>query len=445
MVNARTAVLVSTCLLAAPAFSQWVPAQAVNLTTPLAGAAMAARSAGDVYLFGGDNNGALSGATWWWAGSEWYAVNTGATAPSARREAILVHDSNRGRFVLHGGWTTTGTTGPADDQTWEFTGTQWSLVGTAASPGGRWKHGACFDTVRNRTVLFGGASSGQTLAGNTTWEFDGSNWTQVVTTTAPSPRENHAMCWHGGLGRCVVFGGFDPSTGTNNETWLYSGSNWVQLAVPQAPPARRSASLVYDGSRGVAILFGGIDAAGVTLADTWEFDGVTWTLQPTTAPAGADVALAFDSARRRAVRHGGAGSPGQTWLYGAYTDGIGLGCVGSNGQVLLTGDAARIGQPILRRVLNLASTQLGVVILSLTQVPAFPLDVIGMTGCFGHVTPDVLFAVVGNNGTAIWNGMMPNNLTLLGIALYSQGLSLDPGWNPASLVASNALYALVGH
>ncbi len=39
---------------------------------------------------------------------------------------------------------------------------------------------------------------------------------------------------------------------------------------------------------------------------------------------------------------------------------------------------------------------------------------------------------------------LPANLALIGAPIYAQGLSLDPGFNPAWLVSSNALSGVLG-
>ena len=51
------------------------------------------------------------------------------------------------------------------------------------------------------TVLFGGA-----FADDTTWQWDGSAWT-VVTTAGPSERSDHAMAYDSARGVTVLFGG----------------------------------------------------------------------------------------------------------------------------------------------------------------------------------------------------------------------------------------------
>ena len=71
-----------------------------------------------------------------------------------------------------------------------------------------------YDSVSHVTVLFGGnANSGKLL--NDTWEWDGSNWTQLHPATSPSPRALFAMSYDSGRAVTVLFNG----VGGNNDTW----------------------------------------------------------------------------------------------------------------------------------------------------------------------------------------------------------------------------------
>ncbi|HEX5050927.1 MAG TPA: hypothetical protein VFZ65_04070, partial [Planctomycetota bacterium] len=84
------------------------------------------------------------------------------------------------------------------------------------------------------------------------------------------------------------------------------------------------------------------------------------------------------------------------------------------------------------------------VVVSLSQIPATPLAGIGMPGCNAYVSPDLLSTVTGTAGSATWTVAMPATIGLMGTAIYSQGLSLDPV-NPAWLVASNAHKGTLGN
>ena len=68
----------------------------------------------------------------------------------------------------------------------------------------------------------------------------------------------------------VLFGGA-LNAGFYNDTWQYDGTDWTQVITAHAPSARRGTALAFDSARGVTVLFGG--QGDITLNDTWEFNG----------------------------------------------------------------------------------------------------------------------------------------------------------------------------
>ncbi|MEK6799869.1 MAG: kelch repeat-containing protein [Planctomycetota bacterium] len=200
----------------------------------------------------------------------------------------------------------------------------WTLrASTGPSP--RQLHYMAYDSIRNRTVLFGGNDGPQNLAD--TWEWDGSGWTQRGT-TGPSPRSLGSMAYDSGRGVTVLFGGYTGLPNVFGDTWEWDGNTWRsrQLADPTgitAPTPRRGNAMAYDSARGATVLFGGSDIQGgvETLRDdTWEWDGAMWNRRfpPTSPSARGGHAMAYDSARDRIVLFGGYGGiPGvrleDTW------------------------------------------------------------------------------------------------------------------------------------
>jgi hypothetical protein len=157
--------------------------------------------------------------------------------------------------------------------TWVFDGTSWTQLNPATSPSPRFGHAMAFDSVRKRVVLFGGRSNGVRQAD--TWEWDGSNWTQISTSSAPSARFWHSMAFDSQLGKTRIFGGDHVaafSLGPVNDTWEWDGGNWTQDVTSSAPSPRAGQSMAFDSGRGRSIVFGGTDESypGVFYNDTWE-------------------------------------------------------------------------------------------------------------------------------------------------------------------------------
>ena len=236
----------------------------------LVGAAMAYDSGrGLSVLFGGGSTaGTLTNATWAWDGTSW-TQRFPAVAPQGRIWHAMAYDSFRGVTVLFGG---SGSGGDLGD-TWVFDGTTWTQLTPATSPSPRFGQAMAFDSVRKRVVLFGGRTNGVRQAD--TWEWDGTNWTQISTSSAPSARFWHSMAFDSHLGKTRIFGGDHVaafSLGPVNDTWEWDGANWTQDVTSSAPSPRAGQSMAYDSGRGRSIVFGGTDESypGVFYNDTWE-------------------------------------------------------------------------------------------------------------------------------------------------------------------------------
>jgi hypothetical protein len=73
----------------------------------------------------------------------------------------------RSRVVLFGG----GTAPDVFNDTWEFDGTDWMQLVTGSSPPARTVHDIVCDTRRNRIVLFGGRGGSSDELLSDTWEL----------------------------------------------------------------------------------------------------------------------------------------------------------------------------------------------------------------------------------------------------------------------------------
>ncbi|MBW2993732.1 hypothetical protein KY317_04120 [Candidatus Woesearchaeota archaeon] len=78
-----------------------------------------------------------------------------------------------------------------------------------------------YDSSRNVVVLFGGESSQGCDFNNETWEYNGTDWTQVYPDNAPSARGQIAMAYDSAREKTVLFGGQVGVYDFLNETWEY--------------------------------------------------------------------------------------------------------------------------------------------------------------------------------------------------------------------------------
>lgn len=232
--------------------------------------------------------------------------------PRGSQHHEMVYDSNRNVVVLFGGLASGGS---VLGNTLEWDGRIWSRVVTEDQPTPRYQHAMAYDSNRNVTVLFGGFDS-QSRRLNDVWEYDGANWVEKAPASAddawPSARELHAMTFHAGIGKVVLFGGRTPNS--LNDTWTWDGTEWKQLSPAISPTARYWTTMVYDSHRHVGVLFGGTNGS----ADTWEFDGTNWNqISSGNTPAARwGHAMAYDPIRRVTILFGSASNNhADTWAW----------------------------------------------------------------------------------------------------------------------------------
>jgi hypothetical protein len=207
--------------------------------------------------------------------------------PPVGHAGAMAFDSARNRVVMFGGGTTPNNT------TWEWDGAlgAWELRQqmAGARPSRRYGHAMAYDAARGKVVLYGGIDeSGGSNA--ETWEWDGATETWTMKNPGPSPsRWGHAMAYHAGMSRIVMFGGSyrHPTLGDGDlfDIWEYDGAadSWVNKTYPLPPAwprARRGHALAYDAARSVTVMYGGeVLTVGGPASDLWEWDSSTnqWT------------------------------------------------------------------------------------------------------------------------------------------------------------------------
>lgn len=250
-----------------------------------------------------------------------------AVSPSPRSAHAVAYDAARDVTVLFGGRDANEVLG----DTWEWDGMGWTERSPAVGPPARENHALAYDLARGVTVLFGGRGAQDGACGTVddpacsdTWEWDGSSWSPIATSTAPPPRHDHAMAYDASRGVAVVFGGIGVSSGSCGasgtfrcaDTWTWDGAAWRDMSPLVSPVARVRHAMAYDADRGVVVLFGGTDISvrnacgrpgGSKCFDTWEWDGAAWTeaLPPDSPPARESHGLAHDPLRGVLVLHGG--------------------------------------------------------------------------------------------------------------------------------------------
>jgi cysteine-rich repeat protein len=264
---------------------------------------------GKSVLFGGSIGFAYYSDTWVWDGTSWVPLSV--AGPSARLGHVMVYDAKRQRVVLFGGYGFAGA-GPGNltvfNDTWEFDGSAWRQITTAHSPSTRISPAATYDPRRGVVVLAGGTdapSSGTTLPD--TWEYDGTDWTNVTPASGPHPTVSQAAMAYDVAGqREILYGGLSGTT-PQATTWAWNGTAWSNVTTG-TPTARTWSGLAQTD--GGLVLFGGLNGT-TPYNETWTFAAGAWK-QGKDPGSRASFGMADDLLRARGVLYGGLIDPAQT-------------------------------------------------------------------------------------------------------------------------------------
>jgi hypothetical protein len=244
----------------------------LHLTTSppgITGAGMAYDpSTKQVVLFGGGN---IDGycqqlsctETWVWSNKTWTSVSD-ATGPVNRLAPSLAYDKATSQLLMYGGNDPVcGMNGYAEcSDTWEWTGTGWTELAPSGPGAGAYAVMA-YDPSTKDVVLYGGDNANDT----TTWTWNGTDW-QTAATTGPCNTSYDSLARDAG-GNLILFGGYG-FCGPQDTTYEWIGSAWQLVSTSTSPPARSFASMAFDALTGKDVLFGGSDST-VLYDDTWTF------------------------------------------------------------------------------------------------------------------------------------------------------------------------------
>jgi hypothetical protein len=120
---------------------------------------------GYLVLIQGSNTTCGSGSdcllTWGFAGGEWTDLTGHSqTVPPPFVDGSVTYDSDSGQVILFGGYTVYGSCPEcASNETWAYSGGQWTQVVSNATPPARFTAGITFDPTVSEVLLLGGQGS----------------------------------------------------------------------------------------------------------------------------------------------------------------------------------------------------------------------------------------------------------------------------------------------
>ena len=221
-----------------------------------------------VVMFGGGGRSAgLSNETWEFSGGNWSRLNE-SSAPSPRYEASLAYDAAAGYLVLFGGSNRVGN--PTND-TWIFEQGTWTNLSLRVAPPGATS--MAYDPSLGAVMVYGEGGIG----GNITWLFRNESWENVTPIHSPSASSAAPLSYDPLSQTVIMFGGY----GMGNQTWSFNGTAWVRLYPANAPSYRWSAVMAYDALDGLTLLVGGGDS------QTWGFGAGKVAFDSVPGPGGS--------------------------------------------------------------------------------------------------------------------------------------------------------------
>ena len=253
---------------------------------------------GNAYIFSGYNSVYFYNDLWRFNGTSWVQViaNGVNSSPSARYGAVAWTDNNGNAYVF-GGYSDIGF---YYNDLWQFNGSNWTQLianGVTGSPSSRW--GAVSWTNKSSNAyVFGGYNNGYYY--NDLWGFIGNTWVQIIANGvngSPSARAS-STSWTDNQGYVYVFGGKNSTF--LNDLWKIDKTNWSQIyanSVNKILPRGRSGAVSWIDNLGNTYLFGG--SGNSIYNDLWKYNGSNWT---------------------QLIANGVTGSPSSRWCAVSWTD-----------------------------------------------------------------------------------------------------------------------------
>jgi hypothetical protein len=183
---------------------------------------------------------------------------------------------------------------------------QWQQITTPTAPSPRSGAMMTYDVSDGYVLLFGGggppAGGGWFEIGDT-WTFFNGTWTNITSSLvlSPAPRSDGAMVYDPVAQEVVLFGGQSGTDGATllNDTWTYHAGVWTELSPTVSPPIRTNPAVTWDNASDDLVLFGGCADVNcsVLLNDTWTFQANAWTNVTTSVapPARGGAGFTYDA------------------------------------------------------------------------------------------------------------------------------------------------------
>ena len=221
-----------------------------------------------------------NGTTWTFEAGTWKQAGTGGPQLHG---IFVAYDSRANRLLTFGG-DHIFTDGTFFDDTWVYDpgAATWTKRHPALSPSARSYYAMAYDTRADRIVLFGGENTrrGDFLADTWTYSFETDTWTEMHPKNSPPARDYSVLAYDSVRDRMLLFGGATSGEAPFDDLWAYDlgRDSWSELR-PTGPRPRARAwhAMAFDNEAGVLVLFGGGPSRAQYTNEVWIFDPRTDT------------------------------------------------------------------------------------------------------------------------------------------------------------------------
>lgn len=214
---------------------------------------------GEVVLFGGADPNAGMSDTWTFHAGVWKLLSP-TTSPPARTGAGFVYDPSSSSLILFSGTSNYCCSNAGIQDMWSFNGS-WSQL-TPTLPPQRNAFGFTYDSTLGGAVMFGGWQPGGGCGGplNDTWVYSGGNWSQGSTPSGLVAVQGPTLAYDPVLKQDLLFGGGTGTCGVSGtvlgNTWAYSSGGWKNVSTSYGPAPQQYPVMTFDAHDGYIVFLG---------------------------------------------------------------------------------------------------------------------------------------------------------------------------------------------
>ncbi|MHA1474699.1 MAG: Kelch repeat-containing protein [Promethearchaeota archaeon] len=195
--------------------------------------------------------------------------------PEKRTGQQMIYDPILDEIVLYGG-NRGGGDQSSLNSVWKYSisDSQWVGISSETTPVSRFGHQMVYLPLNRSIFLFGGLKNSDYERLSDTWLYylDNNTWEEISPTESPSARSDSALCYDSLKNRVLLFGGYNYDHSKLNDLWVYYPNNnsWTELTPSSSPPTEYGHSLFYRNNGGEVYIFGRNPA--IAMNAFWEYD-----------------------------------------------------------------------------------------------------------------------------------------------------------------------------